>query len=290
MSDPETTTVPHLPATAALVPGRGGQPRLLVDAPAGGGEIYLHGAHLTSWRPRGGKEVLFTSRAAIFNGSDPIRGGVPICAPWFAQGPDGERTPAHGLLRIQQWRLRSVTQDARGAVTALLSCQAGGVAALYEVTLGEELSLMLSLRVTAPEPQTLEAALHTYLAVGDVTAVTIQGLDAVGYWDKVTGLEHVQSGDIRFKGPTDRVYDSGAPVTVRDPAMGRRIVVTGLTTTDTVVWNPWGAGAAAMTDMADEEWPTFVCVESARVRQHALRLDPGQSLSVGARLRVEPLD
>ena len=137
MSTPDDTNrpptpppAPRLPRTAALGPGRGGLPRLLVDAAAGGGEIYLHGAHLTSWRPRGGEEVLFTSRRAVFDGVHAIRGGVPICAPWFAGGADGGRAPAHGWARIRPWELRSAQATADGGVRALFALEHDGLSLL----------------------------------------------------------------------------------------------------------------------------------------------------------------
>ena len=295
MSTPDDTNrpptpppAPRLPRTAALGPGRGGLPRLLVDAAAGGGEIYLHGAHLTSWRPRGGEEVLFVSRRAVFDGVHAIRGGVPICAPWFAEGVDGGRAPAHGWARIRPWELRSAQATASGGVRALFALEHDGLSLLYEVGIGEELSLEVSLRNTGAAPRTVEAALHTYLAVGDVTAVSITGLEGARYSDRLTDEERVQDGPIRFSGRVDRIYRARGPVAVTDPAGARRIVVTGVRAPNAVVWNPWNRVAATMADLG-EEWPSMVCVESAAVRDRAVRLEPGESTSLGARIGVEPL-
>ena len=269
--------------------------RLLVDAPAGSAEIYLHGAHLCSWRPRGGEEVLFVSRLSDFAPGVPIRGGVPLCTPWFANALDGDRHPSHGWARTVLWELRSVEATADGGVRALFCVSSGAISALYEVGIGEELTLDLSVRNTGPQATAVEAALHTYLAVGDITAVSIDGLDGVGYWDKVTGATRVQDGALGFRGPTDRVYDLGAsqavsrPIVVTDPARGRRISVVGTQSPSAVVWNPWSLGARAADDMADDEWPTFVCVETARVREHAVTLAAGESMALGARFAVESL-
>ena len=98
--------LPRLPRTAALSAGRGGQPRLLVDAPAASAEIYLFGAHVTAWTPQGGNPVLFTSKRARFDGETAIRGGVPLCLPWFSVGPQGTSRPKHGWARIMNWTLR----------------------------------------------------------------------------------------------------------------------------------------------------------------------------------------
>ena len=93
---PAVTNQLRLPRAAALGPGRGGQQRLLIDAPAGAAEIYLHGATVTSWVPRGGSEVIFTSRQAVFDGATAIRGGIPLCLPEFGVGINGDAVPKHG--------------------------------------------------------------------------------------------------------------------------------------------------------------------------------------------------
>lgn len=277
----------RLPRSTAVGPGRGRQPRLLIDAPAGSSQIYLHGAHLTSWVPRGGREVVFTSRQAVFDGATAIRGGVPLCLPWFTTGVDGLQRPSHGWGRLRPWVLRSVEQERDGSVRVLLGLEHDGLTLLYVVHVGHELELTLSLRNTGREPREIEAALHTYLAVGDVTAVEVTGLEGATYSDGVEGTRgNTQVGALRISGPTDRVYSSQGPVTVRDPAGGRQILVTGSNAPSTVVWNPWRSGAAEMADMADEEFASMLCVESAAVREHARLLGPGESTTLGTRVEV----
>ena len=171
---------------------------------------------------------------------------------------------------------------------ALFALEHDGLSLLYEVGIGEELSLEVSLRNTGAAPRTVEAALHTYLAVGDVTAVSITGLEGARYSDRLTDEERVQDGPIRFSGRVDRIYRARGPVAVTDPAGARRIVVTGVRAPNAVVWNPWSRVAATMADLG-EEWPSMVCVESAAVRDRAVRLEPGESTSLGVRIGVEPL-
>ena len=287
---PVTPDGVRLPRTVALSAGRGGQDRLLVDAPAAHGELYLHGAHLTSWAPRGEKEVVFTSREAVFDGATAIRGGVPLCLPWFGSGPDGDQRPSHGWGRISPWTLRSAQAEPDGAVSLVLAAQQDGVAALYEVRLGEELALTLSLRATGSLPKRVEAAQHTYLAVGDVTAATVTGLEGAQYVDKTDGRAlRTQDGVLRVAGPVDRIYPARGGVTVTDPAASRRIRVEPVEATDVVVWNPWRQGAAAFHDMADDEFASMLCVECARVGGNAVVLQPGETVSVGTRIAVEAL-
>lgn len=284
------TRTPSLPPTAALGRGRGGQDRILIDAPAGAAEIYLHGAHLTSWVPVGGRDVLFTSRQAVFDGVRSIRGGVPLCLPWFGPGPNGTMKPAHGWARTSRWELSSASSTPEGGVRALLRLTRDSLTALYEVEVGRSLTLTLSLRNDGAAPCLVEAALHSYLAVQDVTASRVSGLGGAEYFDNVTGTHGcVQDGEVRVDGPVDRVYRSDAPVRVTDPGNGRTLVVSGTDAPSIVVWNPWVEGAAGYSDLADDEFASMLCVETAAVRADAPVIEPGQSWSMQARIAVEPL-
>ena len=281
----------RLPRTAALGPGLGGQPRLLIDAPAGAAEIYLHGATLTSWVPRGGSEVIFTSRQAVFDGSTAIRGGIPLCLPEFGVGINGDAVPKHGWARIAPWQLRTVTTTDSGGVRALLSVSRDRLTALYEVEVGETLRLGLSLRNEGTEPRTVEAATHTYLSVHDVTASVISGLAGASYSDNLARSPQealrVQDGDVTISGPVDRIYDSAEPITVTDPGRQRTIGIDKRNAPSTIVWNPWSTYSAPLPDMADDEFPAMVCVESGAVREHAPTIAPGASWSMQVTLSVE---
>ena len=286
-----TTSPVRLPRTAAFGPGSGGQPRLLIDAPAGAAEIYLHGATVTSWIPRGGSEVIFTSRQAVFDGATAIRGGIPLCLPEFGVGINGNAVPKHGWARIAPWWLRTVTSTDDGGVRALLSVSRDSLTALYEVEVGQTLRLGLSLRNDGTEPRTVEAAAHTYLSVHDVTASVINGLDAAAYSDNLARnpqeSRRVQEGDVKISGPVDRIYDSAAPIAVVDPGHRRTIRIDKRNAPSTIVWNPWSTYSAPLPDMANDEFPTMVCVESGAVREHAPTIAPGTSWSMQVTLSAE---
>ena len=288
---PAVTNQLRLPRTTALGPGRGGQQRLLIDAPAGAAEIYLHGATVTSWVPRGGSEVIFTSRQAVFDGATAIRGGIPLCLPEFGVGINGDAVPKHGWARIAPWRLRTVTNTDGGGVRALLSVSRDRLTALYEVEVGETLRLGLSLRNEGSESRTVEAAAHTYLSVHDVPASRISGLAGAHYSDNLARstqeARRVQEGDVTIGGPVDRIYDSAEPITVTDPGRQRTIRIDKRNAPSTIVWNPWSTHSAPLPDMADDEFPTMVCVESGAVREHAPTIEPGASWSMQVTLSVE---
>ena len=162
--------------------------------------------------------------------------------------------------------------------------------ARLDITAGAELNTTLTLTNEDDHPFAIEAALHTYLHVGDVNDVTVEGLDGERYYDKVRERYATQTGDVTFIGPTDRVYTSTQLVQVVDPKLGRRIIVDKSGSGSTIVWNPWSQGAATMSDIGEGEWQNFVCVETAAVRERALTLWPGHPHIMTQTLAVETLD
>ena len=220
-----------LPESVTLADGEGGLPLLRVRAPGGAAEVYLHGAQVTAWTPAGQAPVIWMSRRSLFEPGRAIRGGVPICFPWFGPGRNGEMSPAHGFARVADWKLDGARQDGDAVVVTLRLTDGDVVGlpgaelwpyrfeALYRITVGAELGLELSVRNTGAEAVTFEEALHTYLGVSDVREVQVDGLDGATYADKTSGGALVrQEGPVVFTGETDRVYRSSADVSVRDGA------------------------------------------------------------------------
>ena len=288
-----------LPDEVRVEAGRGGLRRLVIGTAQADAEIYLQGAHVTHFQPRGGKPVLFMSAKSWFEPGKPIRGGVPICFPWFGPRQDGKPGAAHGFARLLEWELTAAEQAGNGAVEIglrLVSNDAtrkewdGEFEAEYRVTVGPALGLRLRVRNTSRQPMRIEEALHTYLAVDDVRQVTIEGLAGTAYSDRV-GTPHEETegaAPIRITAETDRIYrNTHAMCVVRDPGWNRRLVVEKTGSDATVVWNPWIAKAKAMPDFGDDEWPSMLCIETCNVREHAVTVAPGQSHGMGAVIRVE---
>lgn len=258
---------------------------------------YDFGAHLAEWSVDGVTRV-WLGEQAVLDGSAPIRGGVPICFPWFAAGPDGDLTPSHGVVRTARWRQVATTADEVWAWEIGSQDVADGPGAehvpgpflaRYAVSLrgedGEE-TLRLALRVTntGDRDYRAEAALHTYLAVEDVRQVSVLGLEGAEYLDKVTGLREVQQGPVELTGETDRVYDRSGPVLVEDRAALAHYEVRPGGAAQTVVWNPWADRAAVLPDLGDDEWLRFLCVETAARGEHALTLPAGDTVEVSCAL------
>jgi len=283
-----------LPDGVRLVPGRGGLPAVRIDVPGCTGEVYLQGAHVTSWRPAGG-DVLWVSEAAVFRTGKAIRGGVPICFPWFAGGVDGTSTPAHGFARITEWNLVGATVDDRSvelklALTDTVDTRAmwpHSFAAEYGVRMGrDELCLTLAVTNTGDEAFTFEEALHSYFAVRDIRQVRVEGLEGASYLNTVPGEDagpHVQDDPIRFTGETDRTYQgTTATAVIRDG--DRTVTVARDGSASAVVWNPWVAKSAAMSDFGDDEWTGMLCVETANAKADAVTLEPGAEHTMTARI------
>ena len=260
---------------------------------------YDFGAHLSTWE-LDGRPVVWCSEAAVLDGSRAIRGGVPVCFPWFAAGPDGDRSPSHGLVRTATWH-RAPSRDAEvwaWTVTDEDVSGSPGVEHLpgpfrlrYAVSLpagAEHPSLRLELEVTNPGTEVLpvEVALHTYLAVHDVRQTEVTGLDGATYLDKTTGRRGRLQGPLRIEGPTDAVVDSPGRPHVEVLDQDRRLVLETHGSTQTVVWNPGPEQAAATSDLEDDAWPGFLCVETAATGDLALRVPPGATHTVGCTITV----
>ncbi len=297
-----TSTPAELPESVVLAEGEGGLPVVRVATAVATGEVYLHGAHVTAWTPAGSDPVIWMSGESRFTPGEAIRGGIPICFPWFGAGREpGLAPPPHGFARLAGWRLLGA-EERDGEVTVTLrltDADTAGVkaaaawphpfTATYAVTFGRELTVALTVENTGDAEISFEEALHTYLAVADVRTTAVQGLDGATYLDKAPGAgpDHVtQEGDVTFTEETDRVYASSGTVVVVDGGSGRRIGIAKEGSANTVVWNPWVDKAAAMPDFGDDEWPAMVCVETANALDDAVVLAAGQRHTMTARYTV----
>jgi glucose-6-phosphate 1-epimerase len=288
-----------LPNEVRMDAGRGGLQRVLVETALAEAEIYLHGAHVVRFQPCGQKPVLFMSEKSVFEAGKAIRGGVPICFPWFGAREDGRPGPAHGFARLVEWELIRAEQAGDGNIMVglrLVSSEAtraewaGEFEVDYRISIGIALGLQLSVRNTGNQPMRIEEALHAYLAVSDVRKVSIEGLAGTTYSDRVgtPRNETEVTKPIRITAETDRTYlNTQSTCVVDDPGWQRRLVVEKSNSNTTVVWNPWIAKAKALTDFGDEEWTSMLCIETCNVREFGVTLAPSESHTMGAVIRGE---
>jgi D-hexose-6-phosphate mutarotase len=282
-----------LPDAVTREDGGGGLPRLRVEGTTGSAEIYLQGAHVTHWQPTGSEPVLWMSAASTFAPATPIRGGVPICFPWFGKHPVG---PQHGWARTSDWTLLSATDDGTDVrLTFGLSDSAETRAsawphrfdARFEVVVGARLQLSLAVTNREDSEITFEESLHTYFAVSDVRDVAISGLGGLTYCDlEETGFQ--STDPLRLTGPMTRTLSGASGETVMTDAT-RQVRISRANAVDTVVWNPWSAQAASMPDFGDDEWTQMICVETANVGSSWVQLPAGETHTLVTTYGVEPL-
>jgi glucose-6-phosphate 1-epimerase len=286
------------PDGARLEKGPGGLDRLALQAAEGEALVYLQGAQVAHFQPKDAKPVLWMSAASRFERGKPLRGGVPICFPWFGPKAGSPEAPMHGYARILPWTVEAVTRETDGSLRAVLELTSeaaarggfpGGLSLSLAVTVARSLRMELTVRNVGRAAATFEEALHSYLAVSDVRQARIRGLEGVGYVDKTAGMARKpgESEPIAISGETDRVYAGATEtVTVEDPGWRRRVVVGKRGSATTVVWNPWAARAKAMPDFGDDEWTGMVCVETANALDHAIHVAPGGSHAMTATIDV----
>jgi glucose-6-phosphate 1-epimerase len=284
----------------AVVAGNGGLAKVRVTGRAASAEVYLHGAQVTSWRPVGADEVLFLSEKSTWEDGRAIRGGIPVCFPWFRAKADDAKAPAHGFVRTKEWRLEQVKVDGERVVVI---CSTESDAATerwwpyafrveHVISIGRSLELSLIVRNTGQTPFRFEEALHTYFRVSGVESVRVRGLDQAAYLDNVDGNRRkTQAGDVVCTGKTDNAYiDVGGAAELVDAGWDRILRTEKENSATTVVWNPWEDGAASLSDLGTDEWRRFACVEASNILGAAIVLGPGAEHRIVATIRCAQSD
>ena len=276
-----------------------GLSRVRVSGARADAELYLQGGHLTRWQPHGVAPVLFLSSRAVYAPGTAIRGGVPVIFPWFGLHATDRRAPTHGFARVCPWRLVSSGLGPDGAVVLELALDDDAATRRvwppaftlrYRVSVADTLHLALEVVNASAAPFTFEAALHTYLAVGDVETVAITGLQDTPYIDKVDAFARKRhgAGPLRLTGETDRVFlGTRARCVVEDRALGRRLVLDKTGSATTVVWNPGPGRAREIADLEPDGWRRMLCVETANAADDAVTLPAGERHEMTATLGVE---
>ncbi len=289
----------EVPGTAQVVEGNGGLPKVRITTPDVIGEIYLHGAHITSWKPYGEEEVLFLSSQSRWEDDHAIRGGVPICFPWFGGKADDPKAPAHGFVRTKSWHLESIS-EVGNVVTVSMFTESDETTKrwwpaefrlVYRATFGRELSLELVVSNTGRTSLLFEEALHTYHRVGNINEARLRGLDGIQYLDKTdSNRRKMQQGEIAITSETDRVYlDTGDALGLNDPVLHRATHVIKENSHTTVIWNPWVDKTRELSDLRENAWTQMLCIETSNVSDFAVDLAPGQQHAMKARVSVGDL-
>ena len=287
----------EIPGKVSIEPGNGDLPMVSIVTDRSEAELYLQGAHVSGFQRLKEPPILFMSQFSRFEVGKPIRGGIPLIFPWFG-ARDGEA--AHGFVRTSDWRLNEVSALPAGGVTLRLGLLETAAAAMwppflmdYVVTITDVLKLELITTNTSKDHDfSFEDCLHTYLQVGDVRQVEIQGLQGVTYIDK---MEHFAAkveaaAKLRIVAETDRVYqDTRSTIDVIDPVLKRILRVEKSGSDSTVVWNPWIAKAQQLPDFGNEEYPQMLCIESGNIGKNKITLRPGETHVLTVVLSSHPL-
>jgi D-hexose-6-phosphate mutarotase len=284
---------------AEVVPDLGGFPVVRITTPRSTGAIHLHGAQVTSWKPAGAEEVIFLSTRAKWAEGQAIRGGIPICFPWFRAKADNPDAPAHGVVRTKIWALDSIEHH-DGDIAVNMSTESesstqrwwpADFRLLLRGTFGSNLKLGLTVTNTGSSKFRFEEALHTYHAVGDVRKASIRGLNGATYLDNTDGnREKKQQGDVRIISATDSAYlNTQDELELLDPALKRCIHVAKQNSRTTVIWNPWDEAAKKMPDMGEDAWQKMLCCEAANILTDAVELAPAESHTVAVTISVSNL-
>jgi glucose-6-phosphate 1-epimerase len=257
---------------------------LRVDTPFSIARLSLHGGQVVSFEPDGFDDLLWVSPITAMP-PKAIRGGVPVCWPYFGRQGQPDDAPQHGHARISRWPLTDVRREGDGSVVLKLALPVRDGVPLelqMSVHVGRELRQSIDTLHRGDAPYRLTQALHTYFRVADATRVQVTGLDGLRYADKYHGDTHVQSGawslhDPRDPGRSDRIYaGTGHRFDLLDPAASRRVRLDTFGSRSLVVWNPGEAGARDIADLPDDGWRNFVCLEPANAGEDAIELGPGQ--------------
>jgi len=258
-----------------------------IDHPTCMARVALHGAQVMSWRPADEDEVLYLSPDAVFKEGKAIRGGLPICWPWFNAHPADPDMPSHGIARTRFWNFVDASESNEG-VEMKFEMTEGIWSAAVTLKLGEALEVILETRNPNEIPIVVSGALHPYFAVSDIEQVRIVNLDGAEYLD-TTGeaTRRKQKGPLTFKGEVDSIYDSSNNVLLVDDLSGRTLLIEKTGSPSTVVWNPWAGKSAALGDLPNHDYRKFCCIEAAIANDKAVIVMPGTSSILSMRISVE---
>jgi glucose-6-phosphate 1-epimerase len=257
--------------------------------------IALQGAHVFHYQPVMKSPLLWLSTQSCFETGRAIRGGIPICWPWFGKHPENSSLPQHGFARTSLWELLETKEINAQTTEVTLRLQSSSETLqlwpyqfelVLVVTVGQTLSLALTTRNCDPQSFMLTEALHTYFAVSNIKNVMVSGFADTSYLDTVISEEHVQEGTLVIGQEVDRIYQQVEyPVRLHD--QNRIIQIDAQGSGSAVIWNPWIEKCRAMADMQDDGYQTMICIETVNALDDARLLTSGEEHTLRAVLSIE---
>lgn len=248
--------------------------------------ISTYAAQIVSYQPNDATEDLFfLSDKVQYQEGKAIRGGIPICWPWFGDDTSGYERPAHGFVRNQQWHVLSTESLEDGRTSVILATSDNDMTRELwhyqfnlelQLIIGPSLEVTLKTKNTGKQFFTITQALHTYFKVSDVSNVLIKGLNGKSYIDKLDSFAiKQQTDDIMVSDQIDRIYrKSPQQISFTDSGFNRTITILSYGSDTTVVWNPWSTSVSNIADLDKDSYRNFVCIETANVFSDSLTIIP----------------
>lgn len=266
--------------------GAGGIPCIEVNNKYASAIISLQGAQVLSWIPSGQEDVIWLSEEASFAPGKSVRGGIPICWPWFGPHQSNPDFPAHGFARTSMWHIVCSEALDNGACRITFSTSPQNenanmwppqTSVQYQINIGEKLEMELITHNNGTGAITIGQALHTYFKVADVDDVLLHGLDDTHYLDKLDNFERkLQHGPVSINQEIDRIYlNTATECVIEDKSLQRNIIIIKCGSHSTVVWNPWQETAAKMGDLGEQGYKKMLCVESANAAEDTVTIEAG---------------
>lgn len=281
-----------------FIVGKGGLPMIQVNSAKAKALVSIHAGQVLSYQPVGEPEdVMFLSEKAYYQDGKAIKGGAPICWPWFGADPEG-KGPGHGFVRNRAWNVVATEAMTNGDVKVTLGLidtpdtreiWPQSFSLQQEIIIGESLNLSLITRNTGKEKFSITQAFHTYFKVGDIARTKVLGLENCEYIDKAGGsnAQKQQSGAVTIDSEVDRIYlDVGNTLTIADSALNRHIQITSQGSKTAVVWNPWEKISKEMADLEDADYQRLLCVETTNAANDVVEVVPGGECRLTADYRV----
>ena len=281
----------------------GGLPLYVIENPLGRMVVCEQGAQVLSFIPNGKKDLLWLSPLAEFSLGKAVRGGIPVCLPWFGVNQRDKQKPSHGFARNVNWQLANIADaddPQQGACTriefvleqfkeqphALFSYP---FSARLIFLMGDSLSIHLQLSNTGSEPLPLTWALHSYHPVASLASARVSGLDGCEYLDNTCALARkVQSSDVVFDGELDRAYiNAGNQQTIVSGTQSNNAISIEADNCDSaVVWNPGLEKATELKDVGADNFQQFVCVERGNVFDNEVMLQPNETHKASLQIKL----
>ena len=279
---------------AKFVEGKGGFPVIEIKNEYAKATISLYAGQVLSFQPANQtQDLMFLSSQAYYTQGKAIKGGVPICWPWFGPDPEDKGRPNHGFVRNRMWNMREIESSQDGSTVVVMGLtDTPETRKIWDyafdlaiaITIGSSLTIELITRNTGDKAFEITQALHTYFRIGDISQVRVLNLEDTSYLDKVDGGKNkAQTGAISFDSECDRIYlDVPSQIVVDDMALGRKIKVTTANSNTAIVWNPGSEVSANMADLGDLDYQKFVCVETANAANELIKIAAGDDYNLTA--------